>query len=151
MRLRLLRTGGVDALRIKIFLHFCGVGGGGGRVRSPGRAYLRVIPEGRTPSAWDGGDNALRWSPLPMRDALRTYEGPDCWCSFSTSITLAQTLMQYREKIVHSVLRAATLPYPPSLQKDFPTHPSATGFSHSTLQDRFSYRRLIVAIMPLRN
>jgi len=50
----------------------CGREGGPGEGRgSPGHggAYLRVIPEGRTPSAWDPADNVppvLRYTPGPI-------------------------------------------------------------------------------------
>lgn len=67
------RRDGLDVARIKISLHLCrakrgwaGNVGEGRRVH--GGAYLRVIPEGRTPSAWDPADNVspLRVIPPPI-------------------------------------------------------------------------------------
>jgi len=66
---------GLDVARIKISLHLCrakrgwaGNVGEGRRVH--GGAYLRVIPEGRTPSAWDPADNVS-----PLRAIPPAYTG----------------------------------------------------------------------------
>lgn len=66
---------GLDVARIKISLHLCrakrgwaGNVGEGRRVH--GGAYLRVIPEGRTPSAWDPADNVS-----PLRVIPPAYTG----------------------------------------------------------------------------
>lgn len=58
---------GLDVARIKISLHLCQAEEG---ARGYGGAYLRVIPEGRTPSAWDPTDNVS-----PSRATPPPYTG----------------------------------------------------------------------------
>lgn len=66
---------GLDVARIKISLHLHRERGWAGnreegQREGHGGAYLRVIPEGRTPSAWDPADNVP-----PLRAIPPAYTG----------------------------------------------------------------------------
>lgn len=95
---------GHDVARIKISLHLWlgngkRIGGGKGvgwRV-GYGVAYLRVIPEGRTPSAWDPADNVPPFcAPHPL--AARRVTEPLYWVSKSSNRLRAFALRDARTK-----------------------------------------------------